>query len=80
MMNSASKTDLDNCHSFLVRMWRDGPHEPWRASVKTVSGGREIHFVSPEKLFLFLHGQLDGGGIDSDDAAGNDGAGQPDSD
>jgi hypothetical protein len=64
MMNSASKTDHDNCHSFLVRMWRDSPQEPWRASVRSVAGGGEIHFVSPEKLFLFLHGQLAGGGVE----------------
>lgn len=61
MANSTSKIDPENCHSFLVRMWRDGPEEPWRASVKAVAGGREIHFVSPEKLFLFLHGQVAGG-------------------
>ncbi len=34
------------------------PQEPWRASVKTVANGRELHFVSPEKLFLFLHRQM----------------------
>ncbi|NUM44641.1 MAG: hypothetical protein HUU38_08025 [Anaerolineales bacterium] len=47
-----------NCQAFLLRLWRDNPEEPWRASVKTVANGREIHFLSPEKLFLFLHQQM----------------------
>ena len=48
------------CHAFLVRLWRDGPQEPWRASAKHVYSRREYHFASPEKLFLFLHEQTSG--------------------
>lgn len=44
-------------HAYLVRFWRDGPGEPWRALAKQVSDGREHYFASPEKLFLFLHEQ-----------------------
>lgn len=58
MTKPPSKPDRHDSHSFLVRMWRDGPEEPWRASVKTVADGMELHFVSPEKLFLFLHEQI----------------------
>ena len=25
-------------HAFLVRLWRDDPHAPWRASVTPVGG------------------------------------------
>jgi hypothetical protein len=44
-------------HAYLVRLWRDNPDEPWRASAKRVADGRELHFANPEKLFLFLHEQ-----------------------
>jgi hypothetical protein len=58
MASSPPKKDPENSHSYMVRMWRDGPEEPWRASVKSVASDREMHFPSPEKLFLFLYGQL----------------------
>jgi hypothetical protein len=44
--------------AFLVRLWRDSPMEPWRASAQPAPQAREIYFSSPEKLFLFLHDQL----------------------
>jgi hypothetical protein len=47
----------NNCQAFLVRLWRDSPQEPWRASAKAVANGREFFFASPEKLFLFLYAQ-----------------------
>lgn len=46
--------------AYLVRLWRDGPQQPWRATVKQVSDGQELHFSSPEKLLLFLHGKTTG--------------------
>lgn len=52
-------------HAYLVRLWRDSAREPWRASAKQVSTGREFHFVSPEKLFLFLHEQTNGAVMDA---------------
>lgn len=48
------------CRAFLVRLWRDGPQQPWRATVKQVSDGLEFHFSSPEKLLLFLHEKTTG--------------------
>jgi hypothetical protein len=56
-MEKHVNTHLDNRQAFLVRLWRDGPQEPWRASVKAVANGREFFFASPEKLFLFLYAQ-----------------------
>lgn len=50
--------------AYLIRLWRDSDQEPWRAMAKQVSTGREIHFDSPEKLFLFLHAQICGEGLD----------------
>lgn len=67
-MNTTLKLNRDNCQAYLVRMWRDTPQEPWRASVKMVADGREIYFVSPEKLFLFLHRQMSNPAMDNEDA------------
>jgi hypothetical protein len=52
------------CQSYLVRLWRDSDQEPWRASAKQVSTGREFYFISPDKLFLFLYEQTSGEGLD----------------
>ena len=41
--------------SYLVRLWRDGPHAPWRALAKDVSSGQEYTFANLESLFVFLH-------------------------
>lgn len=66
-MQTPSNSERDNCQAYLVRMWRDSPQEPWRASLKIVLTGRELHFVSPEKLFLFLHRQTVDPLLDSED-------------
>jgi hypothetical protein len=47
----------DNRQAFLIRLWRDGQQEPWRASAREVANGREFFFASLEKLFLFLYAQ-----------------------
>jgi hypothetical protein len=58
MKQGEALTEPAECHAFLVRLWRDSPQEPWRASAKHVYSRREYHFASPEKLFLFLHQQM----------------------
>lgn len=57
-MTQPQKSSLYERRAFLVRLWRDSPLEPWRASAQPVAQGREIYFNSPEKLFLFLQDQL----------------------
>lgn len=44
--------------AYLIRFWRGGPDEPWRALAKRVVDGRETAFVSPEELFNFLSAQI----------------------
>lgn len=44
--------------SYLLRFWRDNAQQPWRATVKSIANGLEMHFSTPEKLFLFLHEQM----------------------
>lgn len=40
--------------AYLVRLWRDGAHEPWRASAQSVQSGELIRFATLEELFAFL--------------------------
>lgn len=44
--------------AYLIRFWRSGPDEPWRALAKRVADGHETAFVSPEELFTFLSAQI----------------------
>lgn len=40
--------------AYLVRLWRDGAHEPWRASAQSVQSGELIRFATLPELFTFL--------------------------
>lgn len=44
-------------HSFLVRLWREHAHAPWRASVQSVQTGTILHFPDLTRLFAFLQEQ-----------------------
>lgn len=48
---------VSNYHSFLVRLWREQPNAPWRASVQYVQTGAVIHFTDLTRLFAFLQAQ-----------------------
>jgi hypothetical protein len=41
-------------HSYLVRLWQDNPHAPWRVAVQSVQSGEIIHFADLESFFVFL--------------------------
>jgi hypothetical protein len=41
-------------HSYLVRLWQDGPHAAWRASLHCVQTHESLHFADLEQLFAFL--------------------------
>lgn len=57
-MKTDRKTeDRQLFHSYLIRLYSDSRQEPWRATAKQVSDGREVHFASLEQLFLYLHQQ-----------------------
>ena len=43
--------------SFLVRLWRDSPSAPWRASAQNILTGEEQRFANLESLFVFLQSQ-----------------------
>ncbi len=41
-------------HSYLVRIWREEPEMPWRASAQCVQTGETHRFATVEALFAFL--------------------------
>lgn len=43
-----------NYISYLLRMWRTDPKNPWRASLEHPQTGKRVGFGSLEKLFAFL--------------------------
>jgi hypothetical protein len=45
--------------SYLVRLWQDSPHAPWRASARSVQTSEIVHFADLDALFLFLWGQVE---------------------
>jgi hypothetical protein len=44
--------------AYLLRLWRDGPGTPWRASLETPGGGAPVRFGTVAALFAFLRDQL----------------------
>lgn len=40
--------------AYLVRLWRDDPAEPWRASAQSAQSGELICFATLQELFAFL--------------------------
>lgn len=41
-------------HSYLVRLWRDSPHSPWRAQAACVQTQEVALFADLHALFAFL--------------------------
>lgn len=44
-------------HSYLVRVWQDGPQTPWRVLAQSIQSGETIHFADLEGFFAFLRAQ-----------------------
>lgn len=40
--------------AYLVRLWQETPHGPWRASAQSVTTGEIVRFGSQQALFAFL--------------------------
>jgi hypothetical protein len=41
-------------HAGLLRLWRDGPGGPWRASLQDAESGERIGFADLDRLFAYL--------------------------
>jgi hypothetical protein len=44
-------------HAYLVRLWQDDPHTPWRASTHCTQTGEKRLFADLQALFVFLNEQ-----------------------
>lgn len=47
-----------NYQSYLLRLWQEQPHLPWRGTAQNVQTGEVIPFADVEKLFAYLSSQL----------------------
>ncbi|MEZ4705570.1 MAG: hypothetical protein R3A44_00105 [Caldilineaceae bacterium] len=54
---SDSFSNLPFYFSYLVRIWRDTPSTPWRASARSVQSGETVRFSTLEALYEFLDAQ-----------------------
>jgi hypothetical protein len=50
--------------AYLVRLWQEGPDDPWRALTRDAETHEERRFATVEQLFLFLYRQTEGAGSD----------------
>ena len=46
--------------SYLLRLWRDSAHAPWRASLEDAHSGERYLFARPTELLEFLEDQMKG--------------------
>lgn len=42
---------------YVLRLWRADPSAPWRATVRLVLTGAELHFASLDRLVAFLQAE-----------------------
>lgn len=47
---------------YVLRLWRNGPAAPWRASVRHALTGAEKHFADVDKLCAFLRAEVEAAG------------------
>jgi hypothetical protein len=43
-------------HAYLLRLWREQPENPWRASLEDPHTGERQSFTNLEKLVCYLEG------------------------
>lgn len=46
--------------SYLLRLWRDNPQSPWRASLQSSATEELRHFATVDELWAFLMAQMGG--------------------
>ena len=64
------RSESTDYHSYLLRLWRDGPKRPWRASLHCSATGTVHYFVDMVYLFAFLQARTDGGEVGAVDEPG----------
>jgi hypothetical protein len=58
-------TRIKRYHSYLLRLWKEHTHAPWRASLQDAVDGTRHGFASLESMVAFLHAKTND---DEDDA------------
>ena len=48
-----------NYQAYLLRLWRDGPRNRWRASLQSTKAGDTQLFADVQSLLTFLQSQTD---------------------
>ena len=61
-----------NYQAYLLRLWRDGPRNRWRASVQSTKGSEVQLFADVQSLLSFLQSQTDATASKGDDQAQDD--------
>jgi hypothetical protein len=60
---TAGRTEGQDSHptyrAFLVRLWRDSEHSPWRASITHVVTGEVHKFADPQLVWTHIQLQLE---------------------
>ena len=57
--NPSIVTVYTEYQSYLLRLWQETPHAPWRASLQNAATGERRGFSDLESLFTFLRTQID---------------------
>jgi hypothetical protein len=48
------KREKNSYHSYLLRLWKDGDHTPWRASLEDPRNGTQLNFAELKQLVAYL--------------------------
>jgi hypothetical protein len=63
---AARNIDADRYRSYMLRLWREAPGEPWRCQIRCVGTGREWRFAGLAETFEFLLADTASGDQDED--------------
>lgn len=50
---------MTNYHAYLIRLWRDDQHQPWRAELVSPHTGEARRFATAEHLFSYVQQQME---------------------
>lgn len=62
-----------NYHAYLIRLWRESDHDPWRVTLEDVHTGERIGFAGLDRLLVRLRQQLRDDDEEAHNAAGREG-------
>lgn len=56
--------DASTYQAYLLRLWRDNPQSPWRATLQSAATEELRHFATLTDLWAFLRAEM---GVQDDD-------------